>query len=64
MAAFMAAFSHLCNNSTRGALPRVVVSAQPSFSAPEHLLFSPDSHHEISWQLRHQLSHGVVFISY
>jgi len=29
MAAFMAAFSHLCNNSTRGTLPRVVVYAQP-----------------------------------
>jgi hypothetical protein len=29
MAAFLAAVSHFCNNSTRGALPRVVVNAQP-----------------------------------
>ena len=42
MAAFMAAFSHFCNNSTRGALPRVVVYAQPHlFCASDGCMIVP-----------------------
>jgi hypothetical protein len=41
MAAFMAAFSHFCNNSTRGALLCVVVLAQPRlFCASTLIVFA------------------------